>query len=327
MSAKPMPRAADSPPPTQDDLIKNLLLQPRLLKDFLRAFLPEIFDFADFSVLEYVDKEHPRSGRKPRRRGDLLLKVRWRGRDAMFLIHVESQAKAQDVIVERAAEYCLRDSIQYRLPVMPLVLLTYPKSDKPVSGEIDWQFGSLASIHVRCPLLRFGGMDPEPFLMSDNVAALAMASLMNLTPDQQVDAIVQTLATAIRQNLSPSEEDAVLDFATSVVELSPTQLLQLDEKVSILAKKEKRLIRMPKLLNPFIELGKLKGRQEGRQEGRHEGEAALIVRLLGRKFPGLSAKVASEIGAFDEETRLSFGEALLFMQTDDECLRWIAGKR
>jgi hypothetical protein len=45
-------------PPTQDDLIKNLLYQPRLLQDFLHAFLPEVFVFTDFEVLEYLDKDH-----------------------------------------------------------------------------------------------------------------------------------------------------------------------------------------------------------------------------------------------------------------------------
>ena len=64
--------------PTQDDLVKNLLLQPRLLKDFLRAFLPEVSQFADFEELTYLDKEHPRKGTMPPRRGDLLVKVRWK---------------------------------------------------------------------------------------------------------------------------------------------------------------------------------------------------------------------------------------------------------
>jgi Domain of unknown function (DUF4351) len=305
--------------PSQDDLIKNLLIQPRLLLDFLRAFLPEIFDFTDFEVLEYLDKEHPRSKGKPRRRGDLLLKVRWRGRDAMFLIHIESQGQPQDTIVERTAEYCFRDSIQFRLPVMPLVLLTYTKPQTPVAGTLDWQFGGMATIHVRCPVLHFSTMDPTPYLKSKNIAALAMSTLMKLKDDQQVDAIVQTMAEAMRQGLSPDEEAAALEFATSVVELSQAQLLQLEEKVTILAKQEKRLIRMPKLINPFIELGKLKGRQEGRQEG----ESVVVMRLLGRKFPALPQTLINKVRKFDEETLLSFGDALLFWQNETECRRWI----
>ena len=50
---------------------------------------------------------------------------------------------------------------------------------------------------------------------------------------------------------------------------------------------------MPKLINPFIELGKLKGRQEGRAEGRHDGEFMVISRLFERKFPGMAKEGSS----------------------------------
>jgi hypothetical protein len=308
---------------THDDLIKNLLLQPRLLKDFLDAFLPEVFEFADFEVLEYMDKEHPRSGRKPRRRGDLLLKVRWKDQVGMFLIHIESQGQAQDVIVQRAAEYCLRDSIQYRLPVMPVVLLTYAKPATEVSQRLDWRFGKLAAIQVQCPILHFWRIDPMPHLSGKNLAALALANVMDLTSDQRVEVIVQTLAESIRQGLSPSEEEAVVEFATSVSELSETQLLQINQKVTTLAKKEKRLARMPKLINPFVEIGKITGRQEGRAEG----ELVILLRQLAKKFPKLAPKVEKQVRTFDEETLLSFGEALLFMQTPKDCEKWLKARR
>jgi hypothetical protein len=119
-----------------DDTIKNLLNQERHLRDFFTAFLPETLDFAEFTRLEYLDKEHPRTGRKPRRIGDILVKVGWQGHDAAFLIHIESQHKPQQVIVERAVEYAMRDAIRYGLPVMPVVLLTYPSADPSPTGRL-----------------------------------------------------------------------------------------------------------------------------------------------------------------------------------------------
>jgi hypothetical protein len=101
------------------------------------------------------------------------------------------------------------------------------------------------------------------------------------------------------------------------------QLLQVEERVRILASKEKRLIAMPKLINPFIELGKLKGRQEGRVEGRHDGEFMVISRLFERKFPGTAKKAAPLLRKLDEENLLAFGEALLFMDSPAKCLAWL----
>jgi hypothetical protein len=325
--------------PTQDDLIKNLLLQPRLLKDFLRAFLPEVFEFANLEGITYLDKEHPRKGSMPSRRGDLLVKVRWQGEEGVFLIHIESQGQAQDVLLQRITEYCMRDSIQYGLPVMPVVLLTYDKPRTRVPGRLKWQFGGLASIQVKCPVLHFQRMNPSGYLSGKNLAALALANVMDLSAEQRVEAIVKALAEAVRQNLRPAEEKALVEFATAVRSLTETQMLQLEEKITTLAKKNKRLARMPTLINPFIELGKLKGREEGlqegrqeglqkgREEGRQEGEQAVVLRLLKRRFPKISDKVLTLVKRFDEETLFAFGEALLYMQSEADCLAWVKAKR
>jgi Domain of unknown function (DUF4351) len=80
---------------------------------------------------------------------------------------------------------------------------------------------------------------------------------------------------------------------------------------------------MPKLINPFVEIGKITGRQEGRTEGRSEGELMVILRLLARKFPKLGAKAVGQVKKFDEETLMAFGEALLFMQTPADCMAWL----
>ncbi len=308
---------------THDDRIKRLLLQPQLLVAFFRAFLPQAFEFTDLSRIEYLDKEHPRTRQRPRRIGDLLIKTNWRDQAAAFLIHIESQNTPLETLIERGTEYAMRDSIRYRLPVMPVILLTYPKPEKPVPNRLRWDFGKLASIQVRCPVLHFRRMDPRPHLMSGNVAALALSSLMKLDEEQQVEAIAQTLAEALRQRLGSEAREAALEFVCAYAELKSRQLLQLEQRVSILAHKEKLLTPMPKLINPFIEIGKLHGRQEGRQEGRTEGECHMVLRQLQRKFPQLAQKATPLVRKLDEEDLLSFGEALLFMDTPAKCVAWL----
>jgi hypothetical protein len=313
--------------PTHDDRIKALLLQPRLLRDFFRAFIPEVFEFTDFEDMEYLDKEHPRTKRQPRRTGDVLVQVRWKDRPAAFLIHIESQGKPQETIVERAAEYALRDCIRYKMPVMPVVLLTYDKPEKKASKGFHWKFGRVAEVRVRCPVIHFRMESPKPHLAGKNVVGLALTALMKLSPDEQVDALVATVAEAVRQMLSPGEIEAALEFVMAYTALSEAQLLQVDDKVHKLSAQEPKLSPMPKLLNPFVELGKLKGRLEGRQEGfiegREEGELFVILRQLKRKFPTLASKLAPKIKKLDEERLLSFGEALLFMQTPADCQAWL----
>jgi hypothetical protein len=69
---------------------------------------------------------------------------------------------------------------------------------------------------------------------------------------------------------------------------------------------------MPKLVNPFVQIGRIHGREEGREEGRELGravgleegrrEASLRVALgmLQRKFPGLAGRAASRVRRLDE---------------------------
>jgi hypothetical protein len=60
--------------------------------------------------------------------------------------------------------------------------------------------------------------------------------------------------------------------------------------------------------------------QQFRQEDRQEGELNLIHRQLARKFPGIAAQVKPQIAQMDEERLFAFGEALLFLQSEQECL-------
>ncbi len=79
---------------------------------------------------------------------------------------------------------------------------------------------------------------------------------------------------------------------------------------------------MPALVNPFVEIGKLEGLQEGIEKGRAEGERDLVFRQLKLKFPKAAAGLEASLEGLDEERLLSFGEALLFFETEGDCLAW-----
>ena len=64
--------------------------------------------------------------------------------------------------------------------------------------------------------------------------------------------------------------------------------------------------------------GRQEGRQEGQQEGRQEGEAALLLRLLERRFGPLPPAMRQRITAANDETLLLYGERLLDAKSLDE---------
>jgi len=71
-----------------DARFKILLRAPAILRAFFEEFLPDAARFVDLSVLEFVDKERYAADRT-KRTGDLLIKTRFQGKPAGFLIHLE----------------------------------------------------------------------------------------------------------------------------------------------------------------------------------------------------------------------------------------------
>ncbi|WP_204369036.1 hypothetical protein [Methylocucumis oryzae] len=64
---------------------------------------------------------------------DLVATGRFRNEDAVFLIHIETQATRQPQFARRMFKYFARLTEKYGLPVYPVALLSYdaPKTPEP----------------------------------------------------------------------------------------------------------------------------------------------------------------------------------------------------
>ena len=70
----------------------------------------------------------------------------------------------------------------------------------------------------------------------------------------------------------------------------------------------------------WLQEGEQKGRREGRQEGRQEGEAALLLRLLERRFGALPARAKDRIAGADAATLEEWGLRILDAGSLDDVL-------
>ena len=73
------------------------------------------------------------------------------------------------------------------------------------------------------------------------------------------------------------------------------------------------------LTNPFIELGK----QRGRQEGLQQGEAELVIKQLGRRLGALSNSQEKIIRSLPIPKIEALGEALLDFTSLPDLARWL----
>jgi hypothetical protein len=70
-----------------------------------------------------------------------------------------------------------------------------------------------------------------------------------------------------------------------------------------------------------LERGLGLGRREGRREGRQEGEAAMLLRLLERRFGTVDEALRQRLQAADADTLLRWGERIFQASTAEDVLR------
>src|SRR5579884_2560621 len=90
-----------------DRLFKQLLTT--FFAEFIDLFLPEVSAYLDRGSLEFLDKEvFTDVALSERHEVDLLVKAKLRGTETCFLVHVETQAVAQDHFPKRMFRYFAR---------------------------------------------------------------------------------------------------------------------------------------------------------------------------------------------------------------------------
>jgi hypothetical protein len=308
-----------------DALFKMLLKTPSLLRGFFEAFVPDALPFADFGILEFVDKERfTIDGRK--RTGDLLIKTRFRGERAGFLIHLEHQAQPDSDLARRMLEYFVLDWREYDLPVYPIAVITHRQAlpEDPLPLAVD--FPNKRVLQFDFDMIDLSHMHAEDYIKAPNPASLALAARMKFEPKRRMRLTRDFFLTLATMPLKPREQKLVAGFFSAYHPMDSRQALQLEKELGKV-KSDTLRDRVMNLTNPFIELGKKQGLQQGLQEGivkgRQQGEVELVLRLLGRRLGAISAAREKAIRKLPFSKIEALGEALLEFTSVADLARWL----
>ena len=83
------------------------------------------------------------------------------------------------------------------------------------------------------------------------------------------------------------------------------------------------MTKVQNLQNPSTRENAMSLAQQLRSEGRQEMGSILALRQIQRKFPSISKNAEPLVRQLDEEQLLAFGEAILFFQSETDCLEWL----
>ncbi len=320
-----------------DALFKQLLTTPSVLQGFFEGFLPAVAQFVDFESLHFIDKEHTTVYGRPRT-GDLLVRTRFRGEPAEFLIHLEHQAQKSSDLIQRMLEYFALDWRDSGLPVYPILVVGEREVVLDAALPIVMDFPNKRVLQFDFDVINLPRMKAASYIRMPNAAALALAARMDFGGVDRLTVIKDFLSTMLRASLVKAVSDVVAGYFFAYRPLSAREALQVSEEFAKVESMEMRN-RIMELTNPWIEAGRLQGiqtgiqqgiqtgiqqgLQTGIQQGIRKGEADLVLRQLGRRFGFLPDSEAESIRCLPREKIEELAEALLEFTSRDDLAAWL----
>lgn len=312
----------------QHDLsYRSLFSFPRMVKELVREFVEEPWvEKLDFSALQRVNASYVSADLKGRE-GDLLWRVGFlEGTPVYVYLLIEHQSRVDRFMAVRLMVYIgllYQDllkagelTLDGRLPlVIPLVLY---------NGEVAWGAPEeLAELIERVdgtsasyvPRLRYLVIDEGRYSLEDLEHRDSVAAQVFWLEQSRERKDLGPGARRLVELLSHPEDGplrrAILVWFYYVLlprhgEGEPIPEALGLEEFSVMLEK-----RVEEWNHEIREEGRLLGLKEGRQEGRQEGEAALLLRLLERKFGRLDPQTRKRVQGADAERLLDWGERVL----------------
>jgi hypothetical protein len=252
--------------------------------EFLEMLFPAIHAEVDWSrELEFLDKELQQvvqDAERGRRHADKLVKV-WAsdGSETWVLIHVEVQGDVEAAFAERMYVYHYRLFDRYKMDIVSLGVLADTTAAFRPSAFRWARWG--CEIAFRFPTVKL--LD-RGYSRSDILELFRIIDWMIRLPD-----------------------DLEREFLAAVYEMEEAKNMPYVISAERFGIEKGRLE------------GKLEGRLEGKLEGKLEGEAAILLRLIDRKYGSQALAAHRErVEQADAQTLLEWAERVLTAETVED---------
>jgi hypothetical protein len=314
-----------------DAMFKSLLKTGRLLRDFFAAFLPDVHAFIDFDHTAFLDKERFTMQGK-RRTGDLLIKTRFRGEDAAFLIHMEHEAQARPDLALRMLEYLLLDWRDFDLPVYPVAVLSHPEFNPQTKSPLNLWIRNQEILKFHFAIIDLARLGAMEHVRKLNAAAMALSTRMRLAPEERVALAVDFIRNTTRVQWKGRELDAISRFFFAYQPFSREEDLKLDREISRMKDMEipKEVLRRNPIFRSGMNEGLNKGVRRGIRRGVHQGRqqegAELVLRLLARRVGSVIPSQEVAIRKLPLSDIESLGEALLDFVSAADLAAWLKSR-
>lgn len=313
-----------------DQLFKRLLRE--FFGEFVQAFLPSVDIYLDPTSIEFLDKElYTEKPPGEKRNADLVVKARFRGVTAYFLIHVEpesSRRRKKGAFAWRMFDYFAMLTREHRLPVYPVALLSYDTPNNLEADSLRIKFPDKTVLEFRFTVIQLNRLNWRNYLQQDNPVAAALMSKMGFAPEERVEVKKECLRMITRLKYEPEKMRLLARFVDTYLRLNAEEEVQFKLALEKLPRRERKATMEymtsweEKGYTRGIAIGEQRGEQKGLQQGLQR-ECALVTRQLVRRFGTLSQRAQTSIARLSFDQLEQLGEALLDFNHPRDLTAWL----
>ena len=303
-----------------DRLFKELITT--FFIEFLELFFPKVLTYLDQNYIEFSDKEvFTEIALADALETDIVVKTKFQGKDAFFLVHIENQAQNKPGFDKRMFRYFCLLSGKHDLPVYPIALLSFdsPRTLQPKKYRV--VFPNKVVMEFKYEVVQLNRLNWRNFLQNRNPVAAALMAKMNIAKQDRPRVKLECLRLLATLRLDPARMKLISGFVDTYLRLNAEEEVQLKSQVNTLESEEREEVM--EIVTSWMEQGIERGIERGIQRGFILGELEIILRLINRKIGEIAPQLMERISQLSKSKLGDLSEALLDFSTEENLAAWL----
>jgi Domain of unknown function (DUF4351) len=283
--------------------------------EFITLFFPQVAECFDRDSIEFQPQEifaDLVDGNTYE--ADIVVKVRFRGQDSYFIIHVEHQSVFNQDFDRRMFNYFALLHRIFQLPVYPIVLFSHRSPRQAGDRTYTVEFPDWEVLRFNYRAIRLNHLKWQDYAQQQNPVASALMSKMKMKRQERPLVKVECLRQMARLGLNPAQSRMISKFVDSYLRLEGQEKEAFQTELDRIEASEKGAVM--EVLTSWTE--------EGIEQGRQEEGRSLVLRLLNRRVGTLPEAIQAQVAALPLERLETLGEDLLDFANLADLENWLA---
>ncbi len=310
-----------------DRLFKELI--STFFLEFIELFFREVIDYLEPDSLVLLDKEvftDVTSGSK--HESDLIAKVKFRGKDSCFLIHIEAESGSRQKFNQRMFKYFARWHEKFELPIYPIVIFSYDTPRKLAVSNYQIDFPDFEVLKFNYRVVQLNQLNWRDFLDTHNPVASALMSKMNIDVSDRAKVKAECLRLLVTLKLNPAKMQLISGFVDTYLKLNQLEQETFNTELGLLKPEEQEGVMqiVTSWMRQGLEQGIERGIEQGIEQGIERGiqrEKDLVMRQIKRKLGEINVELETQIRNLALENIEFLGEAFLDFSTVEDLRNWL----